>query len=168
MQVRRTFSASRAWRPTVGAGLTRTLGITKAKPLASPARNAAHSAGDQTATAWHSREQPASLLHLLGSGQQTRAKRCAPFMEQQLNVSSSHVSASRQAAVVLGAGFVSQFLEPAAVHSAAASFSLVRGGRQIRGAPAWSARSGLPSFFFTKVSCPSGTLRVFPLAHTDA
>ena len=26
MQVRRTFSASRAWRPTVGAGLTRTLG----------------------------------------------------------------------------------------------------------------------------------------------
>ena len=28
MQVRRTFSASRAWRPTVGAGLTRTLGIT--------------------------------------------------------------------------------------------------------------------------------------------
>ena len=29
MQVRRTFSASRAWRPTVGAGLTRTLGIAK-------------------------------------------------------------------------------------------------------------------------------------------
>ena len=28
MQVRRTFSASRAWRPTVGAGLTRTLGCT--------------------------------------------------------------------------------------------------------------------------------------------
>ena len=28
MQVRRTFSASRAWRPTVGAGLTRTLGVT--------------------------------------------------------------------------------------------------------------------------------------------
>ena len=27
MQVRRTFSASRAWRPTVGAGLTRTLGV---------------------------------------------------------------------------------------------------------------------------------------------
>ena len=28
MQVRRTFSASRAWRPTVGAGLTQTLGST--------------------------------------------------------------------------------------------------------------------------------------------
>ena len=134
--------------------------------MASPAGSAAHSAEDQTATARHSPEQPASLLHLLGSGQQNRAKRCAPFMKQQLNVSSSQVSASRQAAVALEAGFVNQFLEPAAVRSAVASFCLVRGGRQIRGRPGWSARSGLPSFLFSKVSCPSGTLPVLPLPHT--
>ena len=106
------------------------------KPVASPAGSAARSAESQTATARQSREQPASLAHLRGSGQQNRAKRCAPFMKQQVNFPSSQVSASRQAAVALEAGFVSQFLEPAAVHSAAASFSLVRGGRQIRGAPA--------------------------------
>ena len=68
--------------------------------------------------------------------------------------------------MVLGAGFVSQFLGPAAVRSSTASFILVRSGRQIRGAPAWSARSGLPSFFFTKVSCHGGTLHVLPLPHT--
>ena len=84
-------------------------------------------------------------------------------MKQQFNVRSSQISASREAAVALGAGFVSQFLEPAAVRSAEASISLVRGGRQVRGRPAWSARSGLPSFFFTKGSSPSGTLHVFPL-----
>ena len=83
-------------------------------------------------------------------------------MKQQVNFRSSQISASREAAVALGAGFVSQFLEPAAVHSAAALFSLVRGGRQVRGRPAWSALSGLPSFFFTKVSGLSGTLHVFP------
>ena len=67
-------------------------------------------------------------------------------MNLQVNFPSSQVSASRQTAVALGAGFFSQLLGPAAVHSAAASFSLVRGGRQIRGAPARSARSGLPPF----------------------
>ena len=35
MQVRRTFSASRAWRPAVGAGLTRTLGVMKSTSLSS-------------------------------------------------------------------------------------------------------------------------------------
>ena len=97
-----------------------------------------------------------------GSGK-SRAKRYAQCMKEQLNFPSSQFSASRQAAVALGAGFVSQFLGPAAVRSAAASFGLVRGGRQVRGGPAWSARSGLPSFFFTKVSGLSGTLHVFPL-----
>ena len=87
-------------------------------------------------------------------------------MKQQVNFPSSHISASREAVVALGAGFVNQSLEPAAVHSAAASFSLVRGGRQVRGAPAWSARSGLPLFFFTKISCLSGTLHVIPLPDT--
>ena len=87
-------------------------------------------------------------------------------MKPLVNYPSSQVSASRQATVTLGAGFVSQFLEPAAVRSAVASISLVRGGRQVRGRPAWSARSGLPSLFFNKVSCPSGTLHVFPLPHT--
>ena len=87
-------------------------------------------------------------------------------MKLQVNFPSSQVSASRHAAVALEAGFVSQFLGPAAVRSSTASFILVRGGRQIRGAPAWSARSGLPSLFFNKVSCPSGTLHVFPLPHT--
>ena len=86
-------------------------------------------------------------------------------MKLQVKLPSFQISASREAALALGAGVVSQFLEPAAVRRAVASFSLVRGGRQIRGAPAWSARSGLPPFFFTKVSCPSGTLRVFLLAH---
>ena len=38
MQVRRTFSASRAWRPTVGAGLTRTLGVTST-PVHEPLRH---------------------------------------------------------------------------------------------------------------------------------
>ena len=84
-------------------------------------------------------------------------------MNLQVNFPSSQVSASRQAAVALEAGFVSQFLEPAAVRNAAASFCLVRGGRQIRGRPAWSARSGLHSFFFIKVSGLSGTLHVIPL-----
>ena len=87
-------------------------------------------------------------------------------MKQQVNFPSSQISASREAAVALEAEFVSQFLEPAAVRSAAASFSLVRGGRQIPGKPAWSPRSGLPSIFFTKVSCPGGTLHVIPLRHT--
>ena len=69
MQVRRTFSASRAWRPTVVARLTRTLGITKARPVASSAGSAARSAESQAATARHSREQPASLVHFYGIGQ---------------------------------------------------------------------------------------------------
>ena len=87
-------------------------------------------------------------------------------MKQQVKFQSFQISASREAAVAFGAGFVSQFLGPAAVRSAVASFSLVRGGRQVRGRPAWSARSGFPSFFFSKVSSPSGTLPVFPFPHT--
>ena len=87
-------------------------------------------------------------------------------MKQQVNCPSSQVSASRQATVALGAEFVSQFFGPAAVRSAAASFCLVRGGRQVRGAPAWSARSGLPSFLITIVSSLSGTLHVIALRHT--
>ena len=134
------------------------------KPVASPAGSAARRAEDQTAKARHSREQPSPLVHLLGNGQ-SRAVRCPQFMKQQLNYSPSQVSASRQATVALGAGFVSQFLEPAAVRSAVASLSLIRGGRQVRGRPAWSARSGLPSFFFTELSCPSGTLHAVPLLH---
>ena len=122
--------------------------------VASPAGSAARSTESQAATVRHSREQPASLLHLHGSGQQNRAKRYAPFMKQQLNFPSPQISASRQAAVALGAGSVSQFLGPAAVRSAVASFCLVRGGRQVRGRPAWSARSGLHSFFFIKSQLP--------------
>ena len=138
----------------------------KKRPVASPAESAARSAGNKAATARHSREQPASLVHLRGSGQQNRAKRYAPCMKERVNFPSSQVSASRQASVVLGAGLVSQFLRPAAVRSVAASFCLVRDGRQVGGAPAWSARSGLPSFLFTKVSCPGGTLHVIALRHT--
>ena len=134
------------------------------KPVAPPAGSAARSAENQTATARHSREHAAPLVHLLGIGQ-NRAKRCSPFMKQQVNIRSSQVSATRQAAVDVGAGFVSQFLEPGAVRSAVASTSLVCGGRQVRGGAAWSARSGLPSFFFTKVSYLSGTLHVFRLLH---
>ena len=134
----------------------------KLKPVPSPAGSAARSAEHQAATARHSREQPTPLVHWHGSGQ-NQTKQCAPGLKQQVNILSSQVSASRQAAVALGAEFVSQFLEPAAVHNAVASFSVVCGGRQILGAPAWSARSGLPSFFFTKVSGLSGTLHVFPL-----
>ena len=84
-------------------------------------------------------------------------------MKQQVKFPSFQISASREAAVALGAGFVSQFLGPAAVRSAAASFCLVRGGRQVRGRLAWSARSGLPSLLFTKISYFSGTLHIFPL-----
>ena len=69
-------------------------------------------------------------------------------------------------AVALGAGFVSQFLGPAAVRSAVASFSSVRSGRQDRGASAWSARSGLLSFWFTKVSNTGGTLHTLPFPPT--
>ena len=134
----------------------------KTKPVASPAGSAAQSAEDQTATARHSRVQLGPLVHLLGI-RQNRAKRCPPEMKQQVTLPSFQISASREAAGALGAGFVSQFLEPAAVRNNAASFSLVRGGGQIRGRPAWSARSGLPLFFFTKVSGLSGTLQVFPL-----
>ena len=132
------------------------------KPVASPAGSAARSAESQAATVRHSRVQPASLVHLHGSGQ-NQTKQCAPVVKQQVNFPSSQVSASRQAAVALGAGFVSQFLEPAAVRSAVASISLAPGGRKVRGRPAWSAWNGLPSFFFTKVSGLSGTLQVFPL-----
>ena len=83
-------------------------------------------------------------------------------MKQQVNFPSAQVSASRQAAVALGAGFVSQFFGPAAVRSAAASFCLVRGGRQGRGASAWPARSGLLLVWSTKVNNTGGTLQVFP------
>ena len=136
------------------------------KPVASPAGSAARSAEDQTATARHSREQPASLAHLHGSGQD-RAKRYAPCVKEQVNFpSSSQISASRETAVAFEAGFVSQFLGPAAVRSAVASFCLVRGGRQDRGASAWSARSGLLLFCFTNVSNTGGTLRTLPLPPT--
>ena len=54
------------------------------RPVASPAGRAARSAEDPTATARHSREQPASLVHLHGSGQDNRAKRCAPLIKQQV------------------------------------------------------------------------------------
>ena len=135
------------------------------KPVASPAESAARSAEDQTATARHSREQPALLVHLHGSGQ-NRARRHAPFMKQQVNFPSSQVSASRQAAVALGAGFVSQFLGPAAVRSTAASFCSVRGGRQRRGASAWPARSGLLLVWSTKVNNTGGTLRTLPFPPT--
>ena len=131
------------------------------KPLACPAESAARSAEDQSATARHSREQPARLVHFHGSGQ-NRAKRYAPCMKERINFPSSQVSASRQAAVALGAGFVSQFLGPAAVRSTAASFCLVRGGRQRRGASAWPARSGLLLIWSTKVNNTGGTLQVFP------
>ena len=132
------------------------------KPVASPAGSAARSAEDQAATARHSREQPALLNHLHGSGE-SRAKRCAPRKKLQVNFPSSLISASREIAVALEAGYFSQFLGPAAVRSAVASFSLVRGGRQDRGGPAWSARSGLLWFRFTKVSSTGGTLRTLPL-----
>ena len=87
-------------------------------------------------------------------------------MKLQVNFPSSPVSASREATVALGAGFVSQFLGPAAVRSAETSFSLVRGDREIRGSPAWSARSGFPLFFFTKVNNTGGTLRTLPFPPT--
>ena len=87
-------------------------------------------------------------------------------MKQQLNDSSSQVSASRQAAVALGAGFVCQFVEPATVRSAVASFCLVRGGRQDRGRSAWSALSGLLLFWFSKGSNTGGTLHTLPLLPT--
>ena len=137
----------------------------KTRPVASPAGSAARSAEDQTATARHSREQPALLVHLHGSGQ-NRAKRYAPCMKERVNFQSSQISASREIAVALGARFVSQFLGPAAVRSAVASFSLVRGGRQDRGASAWSARSGLLFFWLSKVSNTGGTLRTLPLPPT--
>ena len=73
------------------------------KPVASPAGSAARSAGNQTATARHSRQQPAPLVHWHGSGQH-QTKQCAPGMKQQVNFLSSQVSASRQAAVALKAG----------------------------------------------------------------
>ena len=135
------------------------------KPVASPAGSAARSTEDQTATARHSREQPASLVHLRGSGR-NRARRYAPCMKERVNFPSSQFSASRQAAVALGAGFVSQFFGPAAVRSAEASFCLVRGGRQRRGASAWSARSGLLLIWSTKVHNTGGTLRTLPLPPT--
>ena len=145
----RYILANRALASYRWSRLTSNVRHHKAKPVASPAGSAARCAESQAATARHSREQPASLVHLHGSGQQNRAKRYAPFMKQQVNFPSPQVSASPQAAVALGAGFGNQFLEPAAVRSAVASFCLVRGGRQIRGRPARSARSGLPSFLFT-------------------
>ena len=83
-------------------------------------------------------------------------------MKQQVNFPSFQISASREAAVAFGAEFVSQFLEPAAVRSAAASFGLVRGGRQRCGASAWPARSGLLLIWSTKVNNTGGTLQVFP------
>ena len=132
------------------------------KPVVSPAGSAARSAEDQAATARHSREQPTTLVHLRGIGQD-RAKRYPPCMKERVNFPSSQISASREMAVALEAGFVSQFLRPAAVRSAAASFSLVCGGRQDRGASAWSARRGLLFFCFTKVSNTGGTLRTLPL-----
>ena len=135
------------------------------KPVASPAESAARSAEHQAATARHSREQPMPLVHLRGSGQ-NRARRCAPVMRQQVNFPSSLVSVSRQAAVALGAGFVSQCFGPAAVRSAGASFCLVRGGRQRRGASAWPARSGLLLIWSTKVNNTGGTLRTLPLPHS--
>ena len=135
------------------------------KPVPSPAGSAARSAECQAATARHSREQPTPLVHLRGIGQ-NQAKQCAPFMKQQVNFPSSHISASRQAAVALGAGFVSQFFGPAAVRNAAASFCLVRGGRQRRGASAWPARSGLLLVWSTKVNNTGGTLRTLPLPPT--
>ena len=136
------------------------------KPVASPAESAARSAEDQTATARHSREQPAPLVHLHGSGQ-NRAKRYAPCMKERVNFSSSQVSTLRQAAAALAARFVSQFLGPAAVRSAVASFGLVRGGRQDRGASAWSARSGLLLIWFSKVNNTGGTLHTLPLLPTE-
>ena len=135
------------------------------KPVASPAGSAARSAEHQAATARHSREQPAPLVELLGIGQ-SWAVRCPPLIKQQVNFPSSQVSASRHAAVALEAGFVSQFLGPAAVRSAVASFSLVRGGRQDRGRSAWSARSGLLFFWFSKVNNTGGTLRTLPFPPT--
>ena len=122
----------------------------KMKAVASPAGSAARSAEDQAATARHSREQPTPRVHFHGSGGQHQAKRCALVMNQQVSFPSSQVSALRQAAVALAAESISQFLEPAAVRSAAASFCLVRGGRQRRGASAWPARSGLLLFWSNK------------------
>ena len=107
------------------------------------------------------RSAAASFSLVRGSGQ-NRARRCAPVMGQQVNFPSSVASASRQAAVALGAGFVSQFFGPAAVLGAAASFCLVRGGRQRCGASAWPARSGLLLIWSTKVNNTGGTLQVFP------
>ena len=87
-------------------------------------------------------------------------------MKQQVNFPSSQVSASRQATVALGGEFVSQFFGPAAVRSAAASFCLVGGGGQRRGASAWPARSGLLLFWSTKVNNTGGTLRTLPFPST--
>ena len=87
-------------------------------------------------------------------------------MKQQVNFPSFQISASREAAVAFGAAFVSQFLEPAAVRSAAASFCLVRGGRQRCGASAWPARSGLLLVWSTKVNNNGGTLRTLPFPPT--
>ena len=137
----------------------------KARPVASPAGSPARSAESQTATARHSRVQLAPLVHLLGI-RQSRAKRCPPDTKQQVTLPSFQISASREAAGALGAGFVSQFLEPAAVRSAAASFCLVRCGRQRRGASAWPARSGLLLIWSTRVNNTGGTLHTLPLLPT--
>ena len=99
------------------------------KPVASPAGSAARSAEHQAATALHSREQPTPLVHLHGSGQQDQVKQYARFMKQQVNFPPSQFSASRQAAMALGSGSISQFFGPAAFRSAAA-FVLLGSRRQ--------------------------------------
>ena len=81
------------------------------KPVASPAGSAARSAEHQAATARHSREQPASLVRLRGSGQ-NRAKPCAPVVKQQVNFPSSQVSACRQAAMASEQGLSIGFWSP--------------------------------------------------------
>ena len=138
----------------------------KMKPVASPAGSAARSAEHQAATARHSREQPTPLVHLHGSGQQDQVKQYARSMKQQVNFPPSQFSASRQAAMALGSGSISQFFGPAASAALRPSFCLVRGSRQHRGASAWPARSGMLQIWSTKVNNTGGTLRTMPLPPT--
>ena len=79
-------------------------------------------------------------------------------MNQLVNFSLSHVSASREVSVALSERSISQFFGPAAVGGTEVSLNIPSGGRQVTDRQAWSARSGA-------ASRPGSSRSAFPVAH---
>ena len=149
-----------AWRHTVGAGLTRTLGFTNQVGGVSSRKCGAQRRGLNSHKAAQPRvaQDGGSLVWPLTKPSE---KLCASALNHMVAFSSCQVSASRQSAEATEALLHGRPFGSVALRWWAATCCILWGVSQQSSSPAWVAWSGSPSSSVTKGRSLGGTLRAF-------